>query len=443
MSMLKSYNPANGELVGELSVSSEADIATKVTKAKIAHKTWSGIGIEGRRLVIQKAYRVMDAQREVLAKIISEEMGKLLKDALAELSYVVDELEMFTAEIIGALKPQEVRDGNIKSVLYRDSYGVAACITPWNYPLLMPHELIIPSLMAGNTVIFKPSEETPIIGKLYVEILNSCLPKDVVQLVIGGDEQGRQLVNANVQLISFTGSREAGSQILQSAAKDLKRVILELSGKDPMIILDDADLEAAAKFAASSCFSNAGQVCVSTERIYVLESVADWFIEALKVAASKIQIGPMTHERQKAHVKKQVKAAIAAGASLIYGDPDKGQGNFLEPMILTNVNHRMSVMYDETFGPIACVMKVSNADEAVILANETSYGLGAVVFGENSERTQAIARSLTAGMVGINRACAGARGTPWVGAAQSGYGFHSSPEGHRQFAQLRVVSENL
>jgi acyl-CoA reductase-like NAD-dependent aldehyde dehydrogenase len=226
-------------------------------------------------------------------------------------------------------------------------------------------------------------------------------------------------------------------------------VILELGGKDPLIVLKDADIDLAAAFAVRNSFRNAGQVCVSTERIYVDASIRDEFLRALtaKTAALKqgdpcapdTTVGPMVNARQKAKVVAQINEAIARGATVLAGG-DAREGNFVAPTILANVTHRMEIMCEETFGPVACVQAFANVDEAVHLANDTPFGLGAAVFGRDLANATAVAQRIEAGMVGINQGCGGAEGCPWVGAKESGYGFHSGPEGHRQFAQVRVIS---
>ena len=282
-----------------------------------------------------------------------------------------------------------------------------------------------------------------------MKLLKKHLPTDVVQIIHGDEAQGRALVGADVQLIAFTGSRAAGQNILAEAGKDLKRVILELGGKDPLIVLDDADLDAAAEFAVTNSFRNAGQVCVSTERIYVEEKVANRFEELVreKTAALKVgpgteegaQIGPMIDAGQRDHVLAQIDAAKSAGATVLAGG-GASTGNFIQPTVLTGVTHDMAVMSEETFGPVVGIQRVSSDEEAITAANDSPYGLGASVFGGDLDRAERVARRLTAGMVGINKGCGGASGSPWVGARQSGYGYHSGREGHRQFAQVRVVS---
>jgi acyl-CoA reductase-like NAD-dependent aldehyde dehydrogenase len=312
----------------------------------------------------------------------------------------------------------------------------------------MPAWMILPSLAAGNAVVFKPSEETPLCGQAYADVLNEVLPNDVLIVIHGADDQGKAIVQSDVDMIAFTGSREAGKHIMREASGTLKRVVLELGGKDPMIVLGDADIARAAKFAASNSFRNAGQVCISTERIFVMDSIAQEFEQALTEIASVMtvgngmgdaDVGPMVNGYQRDHVLGQVESAIAAGAKVLAGG-DGHYENFVVPTVLGNVTDEMDIANAETFGPVACVTRVSSVDEAVEKANDTHFGLGAVVFGGDAEETTEVARRLTAGMIGINSAPGGAVGTPWVGALQSGFGFHKSADGHKQFTQTRVVT---
>ncbi len=274
------------------------------------------------------------------------------------------------------------------------------------------------------------------------------LPEDVLIVVHGADDQGKAIVRSNVDMIAFTGSREVGKHILREASSTLKRVVLELGGKDPMIVLDDADVAKAAKFAASNSFRNAGQVCISTERIFVLDSVADEFETALTAIAEAMtvgngmegaDVGPMVNHTQRDHVLAQVDSAVASGAAVLVGG-DGHHDNYVAPTVLSRVTDDMDIARSETFGPVACVSRVATVDEAVARANDTRFGLGAVVFGEDEDNAAAVARRLSAGMIGINRGVGGATGTPWVGARESGFGFHKSKDGHRQFTQTRVVT---
>ncbi len=446
MTMLRSTNPATGDVIGEVPVTPVSEIPAIVARARAAQPAWAALGASGRQERLAPLAAKVRAKTSELAALLTREMGKPLREAKGEVQSIADGLDHELAEIAAALAPEELDDGRTRSTIFHDPFGVCAAITPWNFPISMPHWMVFPALAAGNAVVLKPSEETPLIAQAYAELVKACVPDDVLLVVHGDEQQGKALVQADVDLIAFTGSRAAGKHIMAAAAGGLKRVILELGGKDPLVVLPDADVDKAAAFAARNSFRNAGQVCVSTERIYVDRSIADRFLARLvsETATWKTgdgtdeatKVGPMINARQRDHVARQSDAAIAQGAKLVAGGARRGP--FLEPAVLTGVTHEMDIAREETFGPVACVTVTDTVDEAVRIANDTPYGLGAVVFGGAAATD--VARRLTAGMVGINQGVYGARGTPWVGARESGYSFHSSRDGHRNFTQTRVVS---
>lgn len=449
MTSLVSFNPATGSTVGEVSVTPALAVLDAIARARAAAPAWGALSLSERLALLEPAEERLLACAEELTALVTAEMGKPTKDAGGEVSWVAKSFVETCREIAASLEPEVVSQGSLRSTIHHVPHGVCAAITPWNFPVMMPHSLVLPALIAGNTVVFKPSEETPLVGQRYAELIGEGLPPGVLEVIHGDAETGRALVAGGVDLIAFTGSRTAGVQILSSASSDLKRVILELGGKDPLLVLDDADPLAAAKFAAKNGFRNAGQVCVSTERVYVAESIAERFEEALAQIAKEIVVGaddvegatlgPMVNARQKAHVVEQVAAAVKDGARLLAGGEDR-EGNFLSATVLVDCTHEMGIMRDETFGPVLCVARVASDEEALRLANDTPYGLGAVVYGGDPERAERVAARVEAGMVGVNRSCGGAEGTPWVGAKQSGYGYHGGPAGHRQFAVPRVVT---
>ena len=448
METLKSYNPATGEILGQVEITPAVEVPNIVARAKAAQPAWGDLGLEGRAELIKATADIFVDRVQEHGELMTKEMGKPLKEAIGEAKSLGWGIEEELTEIIEALKPEVVEDGRLRSTVYHDPLGVVGAITPWNFPMSMPAWMILPSLAAGNTVGFKPSEETPLCGQAYADVLNEVLPNDVLIVVHGADDQGKAIVQSDVDMIAFTGSREAGKHIMREASGTLKRVVLELGGKDPMIVLGDADIARAAKFAASNSFRNAGQVCISTERIFVMNSVAQEFEQAVTEIASAmtvgsgmgdVDMGPMVNGQQRDHVLGQVESAIAGGAKVLAGG-DGHYDNFVVPTVLGNVTDEMEIANAETFGPVACVTRVSSVDEAVTKANDTHFGLGAVVFGGDSEETAEVARRLTAGMIGINSPPGGAVGTPWVGARQSGFGFHKSADGHKQFTQTRVVT---
>ena len=449
ISTLDSINPATGDVVGEVPVATPDEVVAAVARARAAQPAWRALGAARRAEAIAPLGAKLVDRADTLGLLITREMGKPLAEGIGEVNECGTTLDKTLREIVEAMEPEQLDDGGVVSTIHHDPFGVCAVITPWNFPLAMPHWGIIPALVAGNTVVIKPSEETPLIAQAYVDLLNESLPAGVLQIIHGADEPGKALVQADVDLIAFTGSRDAGRHILAAASVGLKRVILELGGKDPLIVLDDADIAAAAKFAVNNSFRNAGQVCVSTERIYVDDAIADRFeAEVIKLTAEQsvgdgteegVTVGPMINTRQRDHVLAQIDDAVEHGATVIAGGTGHHDG-FIMPTVLTGVTHDMDIMRTETFGPVACIARFRDVDEAVALANDTPYGLGATVFGGDDVKTAEVARRLDAGMIGINKGCGGATGTPWVGAKQSGYGYHSGKDGHRQFAQSRVVS---
>ena len=446
---LKSLNPATGEVVGEVPITPIGEIPNIVARARAAQPAWRDLGLEKRMQTMLPVGTQLVNRADDLGRLLMREMGKPLPEAVGEIKHCGESLEATLREIVDALQPDVLEDDKAKSFVYHDPLGVCVAITPWNFPLSMPHWMVIPALMAGNTVVLKPSEETPLIAQAYVDALNEALAKHVLQIVHGADEQGKALVQADVDLIAFTGSREAGKHILSAASSGLKRVILELGGKDPMIVLEDADIGAAAEFAVRNSFRNAGQVCVSTERIYVADEIADAFeAEVVKLTNEQkvgqgteegVTVGPMINHRQRDHVLAQIEDAVKDGARVIAGG-EGHHGGFIMPTVLGDVTHEMDIMRSETFGPVACIARFDDVNEAVRLANDTPFGLGAVVFGGDEQRAADVARRLDAGMIGINKSCGGATGSPWVGAKQSGFGYHSGKQGHRQFTQPRVVT---
>jgi len=446
---LASIDPATGETVGTVPVTATDAIPRLVFAARQAQRGWGALTHAQRAEVLRPAAARLKQEARRLGELASREMGKPLPEAVGEANYCADSFAGELDEIAAALADFEREDKRVTSVLRFAPLGVCAAITPWNFPILMPHQSVLPALVAGNTVLLKPSEETPLVACEYARILNEFLPADVLTPVFGDGAQGRALVLADVNLIVFTGSRETGKRILGDAGPGLKRVILELGGKDPLVVLDDADLDAAAAFAVRNSFRNAGQVCVSTERIYVASSVRDEFLRKMREKtlalrqgdprAEGVGVGPMVNARQKSKVLAQIDDAVGRGATLVAGGEPR-EGNFVAPTILADCTHAMEIMREETFGPVACVQAFDSVDQAVRLANDTPFGLGAAVFGRDVARASSVAERIEAGMVGVNQGCGGADGCPWVGVKESGYGFHSGPEGHRQFAQVRVIS---
>ncbi|HTJ44610.1 MAG TPA: aldehyde dehydrogenase family protein, partial [Kofleriaceae bacterium] len=245
MGTLRSKNPATGEVIGEVAVTAPADIPAIVARARAAQPAWAALGLEGRAERLRPLAKLIRDQLAELASLLTREMGKPLREAKGEIQSVADGLEHELGEIAAALAPEELDDGRTRSTIFHDPFGVCAAITPWNFPLAMPHWMIFPALAAGNAVVIKPSEETPLIAQAYADLVRRCVPDDILIVIHGDEAQGKALVLSDVDLIAFTGSRAAGKHIMAAAAGSLKRVILELGGKDPLVVLPDADVDKA------------------------------------------------------------------------------------------------------------------------------------------------------------------------------------------------------
>lgn len=448
--ILTSFDPSNGEIVGKVPITEVELIPQIVEKARIAQKEWGKLTVDERIQYIDKAAKLLSEKSRELGILLSREAGKNLDRGIGEVEGCAYDAVYRAKLVKDAIKTQVFKGYGMETHLEYNPIGVCAVITPWNYPILMAHWLIIPALTAGNTVVFKPSEETPLIAQAYVDTFNKVLPEGVLQIIHGADEQGKALVKSDVNLIAFTGSREVGKDIMKNASGGLKRLIMELGGKDPLIVMEDADVDKAARFAVANSFENAGQMCVSTERIFVDEKIADEFerkavqyAQYYKVGPWNDQsanIGPIINDKQRNNILRHIEDAIDKGAKVLLGGRNHPE-RYVLPTVLTNITDDMLIAKEETFGPVVCITRYTDIDEAIKAANNTDFGLGAVVFGKKD--VEIVAKQLEAGMVGINQGVGGIGDTPWVGAKQSGFGYHGSPDGHRQFTQVRVVSKRI
>jgi len=445
MKRLASHDPSNGDLLGEVPVTGTGRIGEIINSARVASKDWRQLKTADRVRILARAYAGLESHIERLAQLLSREMGKDIRRASGEVSGVVHGGPYIAEDVMRALQSKDLGGG---SRLEYKPLGVVAVIAPWNYPLAMANNLIVPALVAGNSVVFKPSEETPLIAQEFTEILNQVLPPDVLQIVHGDGEQGQALVEGEVDMIAFTGSQAVGRQIMAHAAGQLKRLVMELGGNDPMIVMEDADIEHAARFAVASSFENAGQMCTSTERIYVDETVAEQFEQRVVELARQYQIGPwnqpgvnigpIINAEQHGKILEHIRDAETKGARVLLGG-SKQPERYITPTVICDTSPDMLLERVETFGPVVAIARYRLIEQAIERANDSDYGLGAVVFG--GSRAAEVADRLEAGMIGVNQGVGGTGEAPWVGAKQSGFGFHGSPAGHRQFAQVRVLSK--
>lgn len=439
---LKSFEPDSGNLLGEVDIASDESIKQSIDVANKQQLAWDSVSLNERVKIIADAFKSLIAFQDELATLLCREMGKNYGRGVSEVRGAIFSGGYYAKEAAKALVPRA--DGS--NIEYR-ALGVCAVISPWNYPLAMAVNLMVPALVAGNTVIFKPSEETPLVAERFVSLLNQALPEGILQILHGDGSVGRALVESkDIHMVAFTGSLATGRQIMQAASVNLKRLVMELGGNDPMIVLEDADIDAAARFAVAASFENAGQMCTSTERIYVDSKVCQRFVDKVTAIAAQYRlgkwdeqsadIGPLINQKQVAKVKSHIDDALDKGATLLLGGNIQ-QERFIEPTVLTGLQPDMVMEQEETFGPVVAIAEVDDIEQAITRANNVSLGLGAVVFGHKMARP--VVGRLQAGMIGINKGPGGSGDSPWVGAKQSGFGFHGGVDGHRQFAQVTVV----
>ena len=454
--MLISVDPSTGEEIGRVPLLDASGVAAAVARARAAQPAWARLSYRDRARFILRAREIVLEQLDEIAKLISRETGKPVTEAIAmEIVPTLDLMHYFADHTKQLLKRKRVGLGQY-NYMARTSYivykplGVVGIISPWNFPWATPLDEVVMALMAGNAVVVKPSELTPLTAVKIADVFKQVqLPDGLLEVVTGDGSTGAALVESGVNKIMFTGSVNTGKRVAEAAAKHLTPVVLELGGKDPMIVFEDANLENAARAAIWGAFCNSGQACASIERCYVHQSIADKFVELViketkllkqdKPSTGDIDVGAMTNKEQLEIVEDHVRDAIEHGAQVRAGGHrlNNSQGWFHEPTVVTNVDHSMKLMRDETFGPVLPIMTFQTDEEAVRLANDSIYGLTASVFTGNLDRGKRIAEQLDAGTVMVNEVVYthAVAQTPWGGVKQSGYG-----RTHGSLGLLELVS---
>ena len=450
------HNPATEEILDQVPSGSEEDALRAVESAKAAFESWRKTPAIERAALLHEASAKMRANWTELVEMLTLEEGKPIPENEEELEWVAGTFDYY-AELgrhyRGRVLPSPEPDNQLNFVL-KEPYGVVGCIVPWNYPLLLLAWKVAPALAAGNTVVIKPSEMTPLTTLLLAEKCFDHLPPGIVNIVTGyGVPVGETLVeHPDVPVIAFTGSLQTGQRISQLAAPMIKHLHLELGGKDAFVIGPDVDIESSVKALAYSALINCGQVCTSTERVYVAENVSKDFTEALVEQVKELRlgpglepttdVGPMIGEQYRAQFERHIQDAQSHGAKILTGGrrpPQFERGFFYEPTVLTGVDHSMLIMSEETFGPAIPLMIYKTFNEAIQLVNECKYGLGAVLRSNDSRLIKTFFEEVRAGTIWINDPLTDNYAGPFGGMKMSGNARELGEEGLDSFLETKHV----
>jgi succinate-semialdehyde dehydrogenase/glutarate-semialdehyde dehydrogenase len=491
---VSSVNPATGEVLREFECASESEVQAVVARARAAQPVWAGLGVRKRIAVLREFQRRLIEKKIEIAEAITREAGKPVAEALTtEVLVVLDAARFLIENAFRLLRDEPLPHGSLatrlkRGRLVREPYGLIGIISPWNYPFSIPATETLAALVAGNAVVLKPSEFTSLVALELQSLLHAAgLPRDVFQAVVGDGATGAVLVHSKIDeskideskrgeskldeskldeskldeskidKLVFTGSVATGKRIATAAAERLLPVVLELGGKDPMLVLDDADVDIASSAAVWGAFMNAGQTCLSLERCYVHRSLYEKFLGACVEKTNKLRVGngfdpetdvgPMIHARQLQTVETHVEDAVARGARLLAGGSkilELGK-NFYKPTVLANVTHAMRIMREETFGPVLPVMAFDSDEEAIRLANDSEFGLAASVFTRDNARGERLARQIQAGTVMVNDvvSCFGISEAPHGGVKSSGVGRTHGRFGLEEMVRLKYLDTDL
>ncbi len=449
--MLKIHNPATGQPIAEVPEASAEIVAERARAARAAQPAWAAAPIETRLQILQRFRAALAAELEPLAATLTAEVGKPIRQSRNEIAGLLPRIDFFVAEAQAVLAPQQVADdGGTREVLGFDALGVIANISAWNYPYFVGGNVFVPALLAGNAVLYKPSEFATLTGLHIARLLHAAgVPADVFVPLVGAGAVGAALLEQRIDGVFFTGSHPTGARIAQAVSSRLIKLQLELGGKDATYVADDADVPAAAASLADGAMYNTGQSCCSVERIYVHERVHDAFVAAFVAAVrgfavgdptrDETYIGAITRAPQLEVLEAQVADAKAKGATLLAGGARIAQaGNWFEPTVFTGVDHTMTLMQEESFGPIVGIQKVAGDAQALALMNDSRFGLTAGVFSRDEARAQAILAKVNAGTVYWNCCDRVSPRLPWSGRGDSGVGLTLSTLGIQTFTRPRA-----
>ena len=450
MSQISTVNPATGKEIAKYDAMDKNQVEGLVKKARRAYPEWKK-DYEKRRSYIYNLVEYLKKNKTNLAKVATTEMGKPLKESIGEVEKCAWALEFYADHGDSFLSDEVLNTDARKSFLSFEPLGVIGSIMPWNFPYWQALRFAAPCLMAGNVIVMKPSRVTMQSGiEIEKAFTESGIPDGIFQTVVGSVESANHLIDSDVNAVTFTGSTNAGAKVGERSAKNLKKCVLELGGSDPFIVLDDAILDKAAEGAVKGRFINCGQSCVASKRFFVGKNIADEFIELFIKKASQLKVGdPMSIDTDLGPISSKdgldtisgiVDDAKEKGAEILLGGSKiDGDGFFYKPTILTNVKPEMRIATEETFGPVAPITIVENESEAIKLANESEFGLGASIWTKDLAKADKMSRRIESGIVSVNNVVISDPRIPFGGIKHSGFGRELSRYGMLEFVNLKAV----
>ena len=450
MSQITTVNPATEESISNYSAMDKNKVSQIVDNSKTVFPVWKK-DYEKRRGVVYNLAEYLRKNKMELAKIATKEMGKVLKESLSEVEKCAWVLEFYADNGSNFIAEEVLNTDARKSFITFEPLGVIGSIMPWNFPYWQALRFVAPCLMAGNTIVMKPSRVTTQCG---IELEKACkeagFPDGVFQTVVGSVDTANHLIDSDVNAVTFTGSTKAGASVGKRASSLLKKCVLELGGSDPFIVLEDADIEKAANGAVKGRFINCGQSCIASKRFFVSKKIADKFIESFVKQASRLKVGdPMTMENDMGplvnkealdNISSIVENAKNKGAEILLGGSKiDGKGHYYSPTILTNIKPDMRVATEETFGPVAPITVVEDENEAINLANDIEFGLGASIWTEDLKKAEKLSRQIESGIVSVNNVVISDPRIPFGGIKHSGFGRELSRYGMLEFVNIKSV----
>lgn len=449
-----SINPTTHQVIKEFESSSDTQIKTYIKNSKDAFPIWSSLNLQDRILKLSLILKKLQDSTDDIAHMISLEIGKPITQSKKEVEKSLTYFDHYMSEALKYLKEEiTYEDKNqIDSVSY-EAKGVAVVILPWNYPIMLFIWMVIPHLIVGNTVIVKHSENSLSVANILNNIFKDNLPPNVIQFVIGGAEEGKILVNGNIDFISFTGSYEVGQYLYHIASQKMIPVLLEMGGSNPAIVFSDYDISKAVNNIIEKRFNNTGQYCNAVKRVIVHNSIFAEFVDQLvsKIKLLKIgdplktdvEIGPIINQKQLQKIKTQIDQSVKMGATIRIGGTIKGDlNNYYDPTVLTDISTDMPVWREETFGPVLPIITFSTEEEAIKLANDTKYGLGAVILTNNPDIANRLIKRLLVGMIDIADGKSSKQCNPFGGVKCSGMGREHGVWGFRELTNIKSISRS-